>query len=69
MAVGNPTLTQDVTHEATTVTARHPKPYVNPYWGGILLGIVLFLSFFFTGSGLGASGGLNRLLVVVEDAT
>lgn len=44
------------------------RPYVNPYLGGILLGIVLFLAFFITGSGLGASGGLNRLLVVVEDA-
>ncbi len=47
---------------------RIPKPYVNPYMGGILLGLVLFLAFFITGSGLGASGGLNRLLVVVEDA-
>jgi uncharacterized membrane protein YedE/YeeE len=45
-----------------------PKPYANPYLGGLLLGIVLFLAFFLTGNGLGASGGLNRLLVVVEDA-
>lgn len=44
------------------------KPFVNPYLGGILLGILLFLAFFITGNGLGASGGLNRLLVVVEDA-
>lgn len=43
------------------------KPYVNPYFAAILLGIVLFLAFFITGSGLGASGGLNRLLVVVQD--
>ncbi len=47
---------------------RQARPFVNPYLGGILLGLVLFLAFFFTGSGLGASGGLNRLLVVVEDA-
>lgn len=44
------------------------RPYINPYLGGILLGIVLFLAFFITGSGLGASGGMNRLLVTVEDA-
>ena len=47
---------------------RAAKPYINPYLGGILLGLVLFMAFFFTGSGLGASGGMNRLLVVIEDA-
>ena len=51
-----------------TETVREAKPYVNPYYAGILLGLVLFLAFFITGSGLGASGGLNRVLVVVEDA-
>ena len=44
------------------------KPYLNPYLAGTLLGIVLFLAFFITGSGLGASGGLNRLLVYVQNA-
>jgi uncharacterized protein len=48
-------------------SARVARDYINPYLGGILLGLVLFASFFFTGNGLGASGGLNRLLVVVED--
>src|SRR5210317_2321285 len=43
------------------------KPYWNPYVAGILLGILLFLAFFITGSGLGASGGLNRLLVFFQD--
>jgi hypothetical protein len=47
---------------------RKTRDYINPYVGGIALGLVLFLSFFITGSGLGASGGLNRLLVVVQDA-
>lgn len=47
---------------------RAPKPYVHPYIGGMLLGVVLFLAFFITGNGLGASGGMNRLVVVVEDA-
>jgi uncharacterized membrane protein YedE/YeeE len=40
---------------------------MNPYLAGTLLGIVLFLAFFITGSGLGASGGLNRLLVYVQN--
>ena len=49
-------------------TKRPEKPFVNPYLGGMLLGLVLFAAFFFTGNGLGASGGLNRLVVLVEDA-
>ncbi len=43
------------------------KPYLNPYVAGIALGIVLFLAFFITGSGLGASGGLNRMLVYLQN--
>ncbi|NNJ73158.1 MAG: YeeE/YedE family protein [Enterobacterales bacterium] len=43
------------------------KPYWNPYFAGILLGILLFLAFFITGSGLGASGGLNRMLVFFQN--
>lgn len=46
---------------------RPAKPFVNPYLGGGLLGIVLFLAFFITGNGLGASGGLNRYVVFLED--
>ena len=45
-----------------------PKPYMNPYLAGTLLGVVLFLAFLITGTGLGASGGLNRLLVSVQNA-
>lgn len=48
-------------------TQRETRPYVHPYLGGALLGIVLFLAFFFTGNGLGASGGLNRIVVFFED--
>ncbi|WP_428241474.1 YeeE/YedE thiosulfate transporter family protein [Gynuella sp.] len=44
------------------------KPYWNPYAAGILLGVVLFLAFLISGNGLGASGGLNRLVVWVQDA-
>lgn len=46
---------------------RPALPYVHPYWGGLLLGLVLFANFFITGNGLGASGGLNRIIVYFED--
>jgi hypothetical protein len=46
---------------------RPTRKYINPYLGGTLLGLVLFISFFITGQGLGASGGLNRMLVYFED--
>jgi len=49
------------------LTRRATRPYVHPYLGGALLGVVLFLAFFITGNGLGASGGLNRFLVYFED--
>jgi uncharacterized membrane protein YedE/YeeE len=44
-----------------------PRPYLHPYLAGILLGLVLFLAFFLTGNGLGASGGVNRIVVFFED--
>lgn len=47
--------------------SREAKPFANPYVAGLFLGLVLFASFFFTGNGLGASGGLNRILVFIED--
>lgn len=43
------------------------KPYINPYLGGTILGVVLFLAYLVTGTGLGASGGLNRMLVYVQN--
>ena len=53
--------------EERTKTERVAKAYTNPYLAAILLGIVLFMAFFITGSGLGASGGLNRISVFFED--
>ena len=47
--------------------SERAKPYINPYLAGALLGVVLFLAFFITGTGLGASGGLNRMLVYVQN--
>ena len=50
-----------------TLFNRPTKEFVHPYLGGTLLGIVLFLAFFLTGNGLGASGGLNRFVVYFQD--
>ncbi len=40
---------------------REPRPYANPYLAGTLLGVVLFLSFYTTGGGLGASAALSHI--------
>jgi uncharacterized membrane protein YedE/YeeE len=57
-----------MTTQKTSLTkATTAKPYLNPYLGGFILGMVLFLAFLITGNGLGASGGLNRILVLVQD--
>ncbi len=42
-------------------TPKEPRPYIDPYLAGALLGVVLFLSFFVTGGGLGASAALSRV--------
>jgi hypothetical protein len=47
--------------------SRMVRPYLNPYVGGALLGFLLFLTFFITGGGLGASGGLTHVQVAVLD--
>lgn len=57
---------RQVTEDSTKIQ-RQAKDYINPYLAGILLGLVLFTAFFITGNGLGASGGLNRILVYFED--
>jgi hypothetical protein len=49
------------------IFSRPQKPYIHPYLGGALLGIVLFLAFLLTRNGLGASGGMNRLIAAAED--
>ncbi len=41
----------------------HSKTYLNPYFGGVLLGIVLILTFYITGRGLGASGAAKSTVV------
>ncbi|MGM0669321.1 MAG: YeeE/YedE thiosulfate transporter family protein, partial [Gemmatimonadota bacterium] len=47
--------------------AEEVKKFINPYLAGILLGLVLFGAYFLTGTGLGASGGMARLVVSAQD--
>ncbi|MBC8508864.1 MAG: YeeE/YedE family protein [Anaerolineales bacterium] len=49
------------------IFGRESQPYANAYLGGILLGLVLFISYLITGNGLGASGGLSRYVAFIED--
>ncbi len=48
-------------------TRREPRPYLNPYVAGALLGVVLFASFYVTGGGLGASAAMSRIQTGVVD--
>lgn len=40
-----------------------PKPYMNPYLAGFLLGLVLLTTIYITGRGLGASGALKSVAI------
>lgn len=42
--------------------------YWNPYFGGFLLGIIVLLTFYITGRGIGASGGVKSVVVATVDA-
>jgi hypothetical protein len=48
-------------------TTKEPRPYIDPYLAGALLGVVLFLSFYVTGGGIGASAGLSRVQTGILD--
>ncbi len=39
------------------------KKYFNPYFGGVMLGLILLLTFYITGRGLGASGAIKSSVV------
>jgi uncharacterized protein len=43
--------------------AQKPKPYMNPYLAGLLLGLVLLGTIYITGRGLGASGGVKAVVL------
>ncbi|MCL4805910.1 MAG: YeeE/YedE family protein [Anaerolineae bacterium] len=63
--ISSPTIEKE--QPGQTAARRVAQPYVHPYAGGIILGLVLFATFFLTGNGLGASGGMNRFVVWIED--
>lgn len=46
-----------------------PGKYLNPYLAGFLLGLVLLLSYYLAGRGLGASGAVKSVVVSAIDAT
>jgi uncharacterized membrane protein YedE/YeeE len=51
--------------ENTNQNKRHV--YWNPYFGGFLLGLLIILTFYFSGRGLGASGALKSGVVTIVD--
>ncbi len=44
------------------------KQYLNPYLAGVALGLILLVSFYIGGNGLGASGAIKRGAIVVVNA-
>lgn len=46
----------------------NPKKYMNPYLGGMLLGLVLLAANFIAGRGLGASGAIKSVVVATTQA-
>jgi uncharacterized membrane protein YedE/YeeE len=62
-----PEAPQPVDSAITPHAGPKARAFVNPYLGGVFMGIVLFLAFFLTGNGLGASGGLNRMIIWAID--
>jgi len=42
--------------------------YINPYVGGILLGLFIIAAYYFSGEGLGSSGGFRDVAVTAIDA-
>jgi len=43
------------------------KRYWNPYFGGVMLGLLLLATFYITGRGLGASGAAKSATVAIVD--
>jgi uncharacterized membrane protein YedE/YeeE len=50
----------------TNSSMTTPK-YINPYFGGVLLGLLLLATFYITGRGLGASGAVKSAVVTTVD--
>lgn len=45
---------------------EEPK-YINPYFGGVLLGLLIIVTVFITGRGLGASGAIKSSVVATAE--
>jgi len=50
-----------------TTTKKTTPRYINPYFGGVLLGLLLLITFFITGRGLGATGAVKSAVVTTVD--
>ena len=50
-----------------TEIIKNSHTYWNPYFGGFLLGLIIILTFFLTGRGLGASGAMKSSVVTIVD--
>ena len=48
-------------------TKDRSRRYLNPYLGGVLLGIVLIAANFVAGRGLGASGAIKSVVIAATD--
>jgi uncharacterized protein len=48
-------------------TQRNERPLVDPYLGGVLLGLVLLATFLVVGRGLGASGAVTRFAARIAE--
>ena len=50
------------------ISTMQKRNYMNPYYAGVLLGLVLLAAMYFSGRGLGASGGLKYAVVAAVGA-
>lgn len=51
-----------------TKNLQYEKPrYINPYFGGVLLGLLVLVTVYITGRGLGASGAIKSTVVATAD--
>ncbi len=48
------------------ITLSEPK-YINPYLGGVLLGLLVLITVYITGRGLGASGAIKSTVVTTAN--
>jgi hypothetical protein len=53
---------------SNTTTNERSRRYLNPYLGGVLLGLVLLASNFISGRGLGASGAVKSVVATTIEA-